>query len=63
MKAVGYTLKVRYVVIDVITGNEVCDPVRFESEAAEMIPGFEESDKECGCYQPNMYKVERIEVL
>lgn len=60
---VANSIKVRFVVIDTITGNEVTDPFRFESEAIEVIPELEQNDKEVGCYRPNAYKVESVEVI
>lgn len=56
-------IKIRFVVIDIITGNEVTSPVRFESDALEQIPELEKNDKECGCFEPNTYKVEKIEII
>ena len=53
-------IKIRFVVIDTITGNEVTMPVRFESDALAQIPELEKNDKECGCFEPNTYKVEKI---
>lgn len=60
---VANSIKVRFVVIDTITGGEVTDPFRFENEAIEMIPELEQNDKEAGCYEPNSYKVESVEVI
>jgi hypothetical protein len=56
-------IKIRFVVIDTITGNEVTSPVRFESDAFAQIPELEKNDKECGCFEPNTYKVEKIEII
>lgn len=56
-------IKIRFVVVDTITGGEVTNPVRFESEALAQIPELEKNDKECGCFEPNTYKVERIEII
>jgi hypothetical protein len=55
--------KIRFVVIDTLTGGEVSEPLRFESEALELIPVCEQNDKEAGCYEPNSYKVEKIEIM
>lgn len=60
---VASSTKVRFVVIDIITGNEVSELLRFESEALELIPVYEQDDKEAGCYEPNSYKVEVIEII
>ena len=57
------TIKIRFVVIDTITGNEVTTPVRFESDALAQIPELEKNDKECGCFEPDTYKVEKIEII
>ena len=57
------TIKIRFVVIDTITGNEVTNPVRFESDALAQIQELEKNDKECGCFEPNTYKVEKIEII
>ena len=61
MKATA--IKIRFVVVDTITGGEVTNPVRFESEALAQIPKKKKNDKECGCYEPNTYKVERVEII
>ena len=60
---VANSIKVRFVVVDTITGNEVTDPFRFESEAFEIIPQLEQNDKDAGCFEPNSYKVEALEII
>ncbi|SHG32384.1 hypothetical protein [Dysgonomonas macrotermitis] len=60
---VANSIKVRFVVIDTITGNEVTDPFRFEGEAIEVIAELEQNDKEAGCYVADSYKVESVEVI
>jgi len=57
------SIKTRFVVVDVITGGEITEPLRFKEQAIEMIPQFEQDDKEAGCYEPNSYKVETIEII
>ena len=57
------SIKTRFVVVDVITGGEITEYLRFEDEAIEMIPQLEQNDKEAGCYEPNSYKVETIEII
>jgi hypothetical protein len=62
MKIASKTKK-RFVIIDTISGAEVSDLLRFESEALELIPVYEQNDKEAGCYLPNSYKVEQVETI
>jgi hypothetical protein len=62
MKVASKTKK-RFVVVDTITGNEVSDLFRFEDEALELIPVYEQDDKEAGCYIPDSYKVEQVETI
>ena len=57
------SIKTRFVVVDVITGGEITEYLRFEDEAIEMIPQLEQNDKEAGCYEPNSHKVETIEII
>ncbi|NDV93465.1 hypothetical protein D0T84_00845 [Dysgonomonas sp. 521] len=60
---IASSTKTRFVVVDTITGNEVSEVLRFESEALELIPVYEQDDKEAGCYIANSYKVEAVEVI
>lgn len=57
------SIKIRFVVVDTITGNEVSDLYRFEEQAQEQIKSIEQNDKEAGCYEPDSYIVQRVETI
>lgn len=63
METVNSSLKIRYVVVDTITGGEVTDLYIFESEAKAAIKGLEKNDKICGCYEKDTYKVSKVETI
>ena len=56
-------VKIRFVVVDTITGGEVSKLYQFEDEANAAIPGIEENDRVCGCYEKDSYTVVRVETI
>lgn len=63
MEVINSSLKIRFVVVDTITGGEVSKLYQFEGEANAAIPGIEENDKICGCYEKDSYTVARVETI
>jgi len=63
MEIINSNVKIRYVVVDTITGDEVSKLYMFEGEANAAIPGIEENDRVCGCYEKDSYTVARVETI
>ena len=63
MEIINSNVKIRYVVVDTITGDEVSKLYMFESEANAAIPDIEENDRVCGCYEKDSYTVARVETI
>lgn len=63
MEVINSSLKIRFVVVDIITGGEVSKLYQFEDEATSAIEGIEKYDKICGCYEKNSYKVSKVETI
>ena len=59
----GNKTKIRFVVIDTITGNDVTDPYLFADDAEKQILVLEQNDKDAGCFSPNTYKIKQIEII
>lgn len=63
MNLVNSNSKIRFVVVDIITDNEVSDLYLFESEAQAAINDLEKNDRLCGCYEKNSYRVAKVETI